>query len=160
MWWEESQATSPVQPFTGHQRESEHLSSNCGRGAYEPPSHLGGCSEAGPAQTGVGYLCCCPTCQPAEPPGTGIRSEWVNLHWIRLKSQCSQDIGLCTNINPSFNKQYGNRKGLNVEWVAAALKFVFSKAELHSTAKKRCKQLNCTKLNDIKHWQRRFHLCL
>ena len=43
----------------------EHLASNCKRGAQDFPSHLGDCSETGPEQTGVEYLCCCPTCQPA-----------------------------------------------------------------------------------------------
>ena len=47
MWWEESQVTSPAQPFTGHQRGSgiegnpRNLASNCKRGAQDPPSHLG-----------------------------------------------------------------------------------------------------------------------
>ena len=46
-------------------RIQEHLASNCGRGAQDPPSHLGDRSEADPKQTGVGCLCCCPTYQPA-----------------------------------------------------------------------------------------------
>ena len=46
----------------------EHLVSNCRMGARmgaqdtDTPGEL---SEPGPEQIGVGYLCCCPTCQPA-----------------------------------------------------------------------------------------------
>ena len=49
----------------------EHLASNCRRGVQDPPSHLGDHSEAGSEQTGVGYLCCCLSCQQAWV------SEWV-----------------------------------------------------------------------------------
>ena len=39
----------------------EHLAWDCARGAEDPTAHLGNHSEAGPEQTGVVILCCCPT---------------------------------------------------------------------------------------------------
>ena len=43
----------------------EHLELYCGRGAQDPTAYLGNHSEAGPEQTGVAILCCCPTCLTA-----------------------------------------------------------------------------------------------
>ena len=56
----------------------EHLASNGRRGARDLPSHLRYWSEAGPEQTGTGYLSCCPTCQPAQQAWA---SEWVS-EWV------------------------------------------------------------------------------
>ena len=62
----ESRATSPAQPYIGHQKEN--ASGDDPRtpgGAQDPTAHLGNHSEACPEQTGVTILCCCPTCLAA-----------------------------------------------------------------------------------------------
>ena len=62
------EATSPAHVFhwiPEGKRTQGHLASNCKRGVQDPPSDLTDRSETGLEQTGVGYLCCCPTCQPA-----------------------------------------------------------------------------------------------
>ena len=68
----------------------EHPASTCRRGTQDPPSHMGDRSEAGPEQTGVGYLCCCLTCQPAYRAWVSECDDFITP--MLMKQNANNDV--------------------------------------------------------------------